>query len=427
MRTDNSSPVHPRAALGHRDFRLFLLVRLASNAAYLMQTVAIGWQIYDLTHSPFDLGYVGLALFLPQVLLSLAAGHVADRFDRRAVMRLCLAAEAACSALLLGLSVAGLQRVTPIFAVLLLFATARTFVGPSMQSLLPLLVPKQHFPNAVAWGSSAWQVAVVAGPAIGGLLYGLGAKAVYGTVTLLLLASVLAAGAIGRRPASPRAGGPAVERLLAGVHFIRSQPVVLGAISLDLFAVLFGGATALLPVYARDILHVGPWGLGLLRSAPAVGAALCGLWLAHHPLRRRAGQVMFACVAGFGLSTIIFGLSTLFPLSLVALTALGAFDMVSVYVRQSLVQLNTPDDMRGRVSAVNMVFIGASNELGEFESGLTAGWFGTVPAVVLGGVGTLLVVALWAARFTELRRVDRLDDLDSAGRGAGAVESGTIN
>ncbi len=405
-----------RLIFRHRDFRLFLLFRFAANTAYLMQTVAIGWQVYDITHDPTYLGLVGLTLFLPKILLSLAAGHVADRFDRRHVVLACLGMEAVAALLLFSFSRLGMDRVGPVYAILILYAVARTFLGPSLQSLLPSLVPKEDFPTAVAWSSSTFQVATMAGPAIGGLLYAFGPHVVYGTVGAATLFAMLGVAAITPRPVKRAPGGaaPTLDSVLAGVRFIRSKPIILGAISLDLFAVLFGGATALLPVYARDILAVGPWGLGLLRSAPAVGAALCGFWLAHRPLQRRAGRIMFGCVGGFGLATVVFGLSTNLFLSLAALCALGACDMVSVYVRQSLVQLGTPDAMRGRVSAVNMVFIGASNELGEFESGITAGWFGTVPAVVLGGLGTLLVVVIWCLRFTDLRRVNRLDQTQAA-------------
>ena len=395
-------------ALGIPDFRRFILARVATNAAQLMQSVAIGWQVYDITHDPTDVGRVGLALFLPQVLLALAAGHVADRFDRRRVIQICLAFQTLAALALTGLAAAGIQRVAPILGTLLLFATARAFLGPSMQSLLPLLVPREHLPNAVLWSSSCWQLAVVGGPALGGLLYGFGPETVYATGAGLLTVALLTMGFIGRGPVAPRAGGASWRDVLGGVHFIRSRPVLLGAISMDLFAVLFGGATALLPVYARDILAVGPWGLGMLRSAPAVGAATCGLWLAHHPPRARVGRAMLIAVAGFGLATIAFGLSRNFFLSLAALVAMGGCDMVSVYVRQNLVQLSTPDAMRGRVTADTQVFIGASNELGEFESGITAGWFGTVPAVVLGGACTLLVVAVWRWRFPQLAAVDRL-------------------
>jgi MFS family permease len=402
-------PVAARAALGYRDFRLFLAIRFAAGAGQLMQSVAVGWQVYAITHQPIDLGYLGLVLFLPQILLSLVAGHVADRFERRSIMALCLGVQALCAAVLFVLSWNGLTSVLPIFLTMMLFGVARAFFGPAMQSLVPLLVTKEHFPNAVAWNVHAFQVAVVTGPALGGVLYGFGAEAVYGVVAVLFVIALLSTIGIANRLKPQNEGGVTFDRLFAGVRFVRANPILLGAISLDLFAVLFGGATALLPVYARDILMVGPWGLGLLRSAPAIGAASCALWLAHRPPKHRLGHIMFACVGGFGLATIVFGLSSQFLLSMTALVAIGGFDMVSVYIRQSLVQLGTPDAMRGRVSAVNLVFIGASNELGEFESGLTAAWFGAVPAVVLGGVGTLLVVGIWAWRFKTLRQVDQLE------------------
>jgi MFS family permease len=289
----------------------------------------------------------------------------------------------------------------------------RAFLGPSNQSLLPTLVPPAQFPTAVAWSSSLMQAAMVAGPSLGGVLYGAfgGPSWVYG---IAAACSGLALVQVGRMTTASRAvSRPATTRssLLAGVRYVRGNPIVLGAISLDLFAVLLGGATALLPVYARDVLFLGPWALGVLRSAPAAGSALTGLWLTAHPIQRRVGVKMFACVALFGVATIVFGLSRSFALSLAALVVAGAADMVSIFVRSSLVQLATPDPMRGRVSAVNLVFVGASNELGEFESGMTAQWWGAVPAVVVGGVGTLVVVALWAARFPQLRRVDRLGDV----------------
>lgn len=408
-----SLPVAAKAALQYRDFRLFLAIRVTAGTGQLMQSVAVGWQVYDVTHKPLYLGLLGLVLFLPQVLLSLVAGHVADRFERRSIIAICLGVEALCAGALLMASWHGLNDVLPIFLTMSIFAMARAFLGPAMQSLVPLLVAKDHFPNAVAWNAQANQLSVVAGPALGGLLYGFGAETVYGLVALLLLVAVVSTMRMTSRLQPLTAGGVTLERLFAGVHFVRSNPILLGAISLDLFAVLFGGATALLPVFARDILMVGPWGLGLLRSAPAIGAVGCALWLAHHPPKSRLGHLMFVCIGGFGLATIVFGLSSHFLLSLAALAATGGCDMVSVYIRQSLVQLGTPDAMRGRVSAVNLVFIGASNELGEFESGLTAAWFGAVPAVVLGGLGTLLVVGLWTWRFKELRQVDRLEQMES--------------
>ncbi len=404
-------PVAAKAALQYPDFRLFLAVRVAAGTGQLMQSVAVGWQVYAITHKPLYLGLLGLVLFLPQILLSLPAGHVADRFERRSIIVICLGAEALCAASLLIASWNGLSAVWPIFLTMSLFGIARAFLGPAMASLVPLLVTKEHFPNAVAWNAQANQISVVTGPALGGVLYGFGAETVYGLVSLLLVIAVFSTTRMTSRLKPLQAGGVTLERLFAGVRFVRANPILLGAISLDLFAVLFGGATALLPMFARDILLVGPWGLGLLRSAPAVGAASCAFWLAHRPPKNRLGHLMFACIGGFGLATVVFGLSSNFPLSLAALVATGGCDMVSVYVRQSLVQLGTPDAMRGRVSAVNLVFIGASNELGEFESGLTAAWLGAVPAVVLGGLGTILVVGLWAWRFKELRQVDRLDDV----------------
>jgi len=403
-----SRPVAAKAALKYRDFRLFLIIRFAAGAGQLMQSVAVGWQVYAITHQPFDLGLLGLVLFLPQILLSLLAGHTADRFERRSIIAICLGLEALCAGSLLLFSWSGLTSVLPIFLTMSVFGVARAFLGPAMQSLVPLLVSKEHFPNAIAWNAQAYQIAVVSGPALGGALYGFGAVTVYGLVTVLLLVSMVSTLRIKSRLKPLSTGGVTLDRLFAGVRFVRANPILLGAISLDLFAVLFGGATALLPVYAHDVLMVGPWGLGLLRSAPAIGAGACALWLAHRPPTTRLGPIMFACIGGFGLSTILFGLSSQFLLSMAALIGIGGFDMVSMYIRHSLVQLGTPDAMRGRVTAVNLVFVGASNELGEFESGLTAAWFGTVPAVVLGGIGTLLVVGLWAWRFKALRQVDRL-------------------
>jgi hypothetical protein len=319
---------------------------------------------------------------------------------------------ATLGAALLAVSRAGMSHVTPIYLVLVGVGVARAFLGPANQSILPTLVPTEHFGNAVAWGSSFWQVAMVLGPTLGGLLY----AAFGGAAGVYALAAACSLGACGlvaamRSRRAPAARSPvSLESLLAGVRYVRSNPIVFGAISLDLFAVLLGGATALLPVYARDILHLGPWALGVLRSAPAVGAAITALGLAIRPIEKGAGAKMFAGVAVFGAATIAFGLSRSFATSLLALALIGASDMVSVFVRSALVQLATPDAMRGRVSAVNMVFIGASNELGEFESGLTAQWLGTVPAVVVGGLGTLVVVAICAWRFPALRRVNRLGD-----------------
>jgi MFS family permease len=406
-----ANPTAGRAAFAHPAFVRYWAARFLAFVAIMMQAVAIGWQVYDITRDPLSLGLVGLAGFTPAIGLALVTGHVADRFDRRRILVAAYATELAAALLLLALAAGGNARAWPIYGAILLYGTARAFAMPAGQALLPNLVPPEHFPNAVAWNSSAMQVAMIGGPALGGLLFALGPQVVYTVSASFLLAALLLMLSVPRpaRRAARRREPVSWTTLLAGIAFIRAKPAILGAISLDLFAVLFGGATALLPIYARDILHVGPLGLGILRSGPAIGAMTTALVLTHRPLTRHVGRKMFGCVAGFALATILFGLSTSFPLSLAALVALGACDMISVFVRQTLVQIATPDEMRGRVSAVNSVFIGASNELGEFESGVTAAWFGTVPAVVIGGLGTLLVCAIWAWRFPQLRDIDRLE------------------
>jgi MFS family permease len=407
-----TAPVRWWAAFAHREFRLFQGARLFAILGSQIQSVAIGWQIYAITGRPLDLAWVGLAQFAPAVCLSLVTGHVADRFERRRILVVCYAAMALLSVVLFAFTRSDATNLAPIYAVLVGVGVARAFQGPASQSLLPSLVPVAHFSNAVAWSSSLWQAAMVLGPTLGGVAY----AAFGGASRVYALAAGCSMGACAlvatMRPMAPPSRREPITRasLFAGVRYVWTNQIVLGAISLDLFAVLLGGATALLPVYARDILHLGPWALGILRGAPAAGAAVTGVVLALRPIEKRAGAKMFACVAVFGVATVVFGFSRSFALSLVALVLVGASDMVSVYVRSALVQLATPDAMRGRVSAVNMVFIGASNELGEFESGLTAQWFGAVASVVLGGVGTLLVVALWAWRFPKLRRVDELHD-----------------
>jgi MFS family permease len=400
-------------AFRHRNFRLFVATRTLSNMAQLIQSVAIGWQVYDITRRPIDLGYVGLALFLPQILFALPAGQAADRFPRQRTALVSLSVDAVAAATLLVLTTIGYRHVDGIFAVLILFGVGRAFAGPTLQAILPASVPREDLPNAVTWNSSTWQAAVVIGPALGGFLYGLGPVVVYALVLALLIVSIITAALLRLPPVKSIETGGGLTELLAGVRFVRNHPILLGAISLDLFAVLFGGATALLPIFARDILMAGPMGLGLLRSAPAAGSICSALWLASHPLRRHAGRSMFLAVAGFGAATIVFGLSRSMILSLAALAVAGACDMISVYVRHTLVQLGTPDAMRGRVNAVSLVFVGASNELGEFESGFTAAWFGTELSVILGGIGTVIVVALWSWRFAELRRVDRLDKIEA--------------
>jgi MFS family permease len=392
----------------HRPFIAFWLARVFTASGFQMLTVAIGWHLYQLTGSVLDLGLVGLFEFLPRLLFMLHAGHVADRFERRRIAAACQGLQALVAlALLLGSSTDNISREL-IFVLAFLLGLARTFEMPATQALLPNVVPLALFPRAVAASAAAMQAATIIAPALGGLLYAFGAQWVYGPGVLLyvlacsLMLGLHAEGQVLRKePAN-------LETLLAGIRFIRSKPDVLGSISLDLFAVLLGGATALLPVFAKDILLTGPWGLGLLRSAPAVGALLMSLWLARFPIERRTGPIMFTSVAVFGVATIGFGLSTSFWLSMAILVLLGAADMISMVIRGALVQLDTPDAMRGRVSAVNGLFIGTSNQLGEFESGLTAHWFGTVPSVLIGGIGTLLITGGWIRLFPSLARRDRL-------------------
>ncbi len=407
------APERPASLLRQSSFLYYLLARVLGTLAVQMQSVAIGWQVYDLTGSLYDLGLIGLAQFAPFLLLILIAGHVADRYDRRLIILLCMATQLLCGALLFALTINGLSAVWPVFAVLVLFGSARAFMMPATQAILINLVPPASFSRAVALSSSTFHVAVIAGPVLGGLLYLAGPKVVYAIVAGLLLVSVLLM-CLTRTLIRQSGGREPVSwhSLLEGLRFVRSRPVVLGAISLDLFAVLFGGATALLPALARDVLHAGPGALGLLRMAPGIGAALTSVVLGFWPITRRVGLWMFGGVALYGIGTVVLGKSALLPLSLAALVLMGAGDMVSVYVRHLLVQLETPDAIRGRVSAVNSVFIGASNELGEFESGVTAGWFGLVPAVLLGGVVTLGVTAAWMRLFPVLRRMDRFPQPD---------------
>jgi MFS family permease len=398
---------HVLGVLSYPSFSRFLVARFLSTLAVQMQSVAVGWQVYAITHNPLDLGFIGLAQFMPFLALILIAGQAADRFDRRLILTLCYAIEVLCAVLLLAFTLTGLKVVWPVFAVLVLFGVARAFSMPTSAAITPNLVPLERFSNAVALNSSTFQVATIAGPTLGGLLYVYGPHIVYSTVTVILLVSVVLMAMV-RVPRVVQMDEPATwHAVLEGLRFVRSRPVIFGAISLDLFAVLFGGATALLPAYASDILHVGPTGLGFLRTAPGLGAALTGLMLAVAPVSRHVGRWMFGGVVLFGIATIVLGLSEQFMISMVALFALGAGDMVSVYIRHVLVQLETPDAIRGRVSAVSAVFIGASNELGEFESGLTAVWFGLKPAVVIGGIATLCVAGLWSRWFPSLRTVDR--------------------
>jgi MFS family permease len=392
-----------------RAFVLFVAARVASGLAQQMVAVAVGWQVYAITGSALDLGLVGLAQFLPAFALMLPAGQAADRFDRRRVLQACLVTEAAAALVLLAGSATGHIGVTAIFGSVMLIGAARAFQMPAMQAFLPLLVPRALLPRAIAVNASSTQAAVIVGPALGGLVYALGPAAVYGVSLALFVATALAIVLIRVASAQVRAAAATLRSVFAGIAFIRRQPEILGAISLDMFGTLLGGATALLPIYARDILHTGPLGLGLLRSSSAVGALAMTVWLARYPIRSRVGPRVFASVGVVGVTTIVFGVSTSFGLSLAALAALGAADMVSVVVRHSLVQLRTPDEMRGRVSAVHSLFIGTSNQLGEFESGVVAAWLGAVGSVVLGGLGTLVVVAACLRLFPTLARLDAVE------------------
>jgi MFS family permease len=378
-----------------------------------MQAVAVGWQVYEITKRPLDLGLVGLAQFLPGILLFPISGHASDRYERRNVLTVCYAGFSLCFALLLGLAWRGVHSVAAIYVVLILLGTFRSFNGTASRSILPQLVSEEDFPNAVAWNATTFQAATILGPSFGGILYAAshGPSLVYATATVTAVGAFISTFRIKPeskgRPREPMT----FKTVFAGLDFIWRKKLILGAISLDLFAVLLGGAVALLPVYAREILHTGPWGLGLLRTAPGVGAAIMAVALAHRPLRGRAGATLLWAVAGFGVLTIVFGLSRNLTVSLIALLLLGASDMISVIIRATLTQLATPDEMRGRVTAVDMIFIGTSNEFGQFESGVTAQWFGTVPAVVLGGIGTLVVIGIWTWLFPELRQAGELTSI----------------
>lgn len=409
------------AVLAHRDFRLFVAARVCSTIATQMIVVAVGWQVYARTGRLLDLGLIGLSQFLPFLCLALIAGHAADAFDRRMILVLCAGAQFACASLLLLFAVVGLALTWPVFVVLALLGIARAFQMPTGQSLMPNLVPPQLLGNAIALSSSTFQVATIAGPSLGGVLYALserpgmpgGAAAlVYTASDAMLLLAIFSLVSIRARRVAGKAVAVSWATLLEGLRFVWQRKPVLGAMSLDLFAVLFGGATALLPAFTRDVLHAGPEIFGILRTAPGVGAGATALLLAFRPIHARVGLYMFAGVAGFGAMTVVLGLTHSFPVALASLVVLGSGDMVSVYIRSLLVQRETPDAIRGRVSAVNAIFIGASNELGEFESGLTAAWLGLVPAIVAGGVLTLAVTLVWAyALFPGLRRLQSFDDL----------------
>jgi MFS family permease len=419
---ESASPLPRRGleAFAFRDFRRYQLARVAVILGAEAQSVAVAWQVYSITHRAIDLGYTGLALFLPGLIFLLPAGHVADRFDRRRVILACYALQVFCSGALVELARNNTQNILAIYTVLFFVGTGRAFSSPASSALIPHLVPEIHFVNAVTWGGAIFQLANITGPALGGLLFTLplsgfaadsrleGAGIVYvftlGTLVWFLALVV----SLHVRPGRMEHRDLSLKVVLAGFQYVRRARILLGSFSLDLFVVLLGGAVALMPIFAHEILHQGPRGLGMLRAAPAVGAVTMSLIMARFPLHRRAGRWLFICVSIFGVATVIFGLSHTLWLSLASLAIAGAADTISVIIRGSLLQLATPPEMRGRVSAVNSLFIGASNELGEFESGLTAQWWGAVRATVIGGLGALIVAAVWAGVFPQLRKADEL-------------------
>jgi MFS family permease len=395
--------------LQNKDLKSFLFARVATTLAYQMLTVGVGWKIYELTGSAFYLGMVGLMQFLPMVLLTLLVGHVVDRYDRRIIIRICQGIEAIGVLLLAGGCYTNYLTKESILLTVFIIGAARAFEVPAMQALLPGLVGSDIFSRTIALSASFQQTATIIGPALGGILYIYGSTTVFSIVCILYMLASFFIFAIKSNPPVPKREPVSIKSLFAGIAFIRSKTVILGAISLDLFAVLLGGATALLPVYAKQILIIGPLGLGILRSSPAVGALIMSMFLAHNPLTRRVGRTMFIAVIIFGVATIIFALSTSIVISIAALMILGAADTISVVVRSSLVQLQTPDEMRGRVSAVNSLFIGTSNQLGEFESGLLAAYCGVVPSVLLGGIGTIVIAVVWMRIFSDLANTETLE------------------
>ncbi|CAG9225206.1 MFS transporter [Paraburkholderia tropica] len=414
MNTPSSAPGDvPQSIARNRGFQRFWGARVLGSMSFQMLAVAMGWHIYALTKSAFALGLLGLAQFLPMFLLTLVVGHVADRYDRRRIAAVCQSIECVAALTFACGTFGGWLSAPMIYVLAACVGAARAFESPAISSLLPGVVPRAQLPNATAWSTSATQTAQIVGPALGGLLYGLGAGPAFLACAVSFAIAAMLSAAIPLKARPPSRAPVTLESVFSGIAFIRSQPVILGALSLDLFAVLFGGATALLPVFARDILHAGPLELGLLRSATAAGALAGTIWLAHFPLRRRPGLSMFGGVIVFGCATIVFGLSHNVVVSLIALAVLGASDVVSVVVRTSLVQLRTPDEKLGRVSAVNSLFIGTSNQLGEFESGLTAGWWGAQPAVLVGGVATIGVALLWMKLFPALRDTRSLEREDA--------------
>ncbi|WP_186332300.1 MFS transporter [Bordetella genomosp. 13] len=400
---DSPSPLS-RPAFLH-----FLAGRFGASLSFQIVSVALGWQVYELTGSALDLGLIGLAQFLPMAVLTLAVGHVADRYDRRTIVAVCMVIEAVAALVLALTALYGIGGRTLLYAMIVLISSARAFEAPTLPTLLPAIVPRAWIPRATAMSTSSNQVAMIAGPALGGVGYGLGAGWIYCIAAAMYLVSFSCMVTMVIERAPPRREVTTLRTLFAGITFIFQRRILLGTLSLDLFAVLLGGAVALLPIYAKDILQAGPWALGALRAAPACGAVLMALLLARHNLLgERIGPMLFGALMLFGLATVVFGVSTSIPVSVAALVLLGASDAISVVVRSSLVQLNTPDEMLGRVSAVNTLFVGTSNQLGEFRAGLSAAWMGAVPAVVLGGIGTVAVAALWMWWFPELRKLKSL-------------------
>jgi MFS family permease len=408
----NSTIASAPGLVQQRPFVLFWLARLASTMGYQMLALTIGWQIYEITNSAFDLGLVGLIQFVPAVVLTLLIGHAADRYDRRLIVRAAHCVYALAAAMIMTALLTGTLGRNLLFTAVFIIGCARAFEMPTAHALAPTLVPSSLISRAIAAWTSANQTAVICGPALGGLIYAI-SPVLIGVICLFFFACSITLVTLvkSRGPVSPREP-PTFASVLAGIHYIRSRRRLLGVITLDFFVVILGGATALLPVYARDILSVGPIGLGLLRSAPAVGALITAIVLSRHPIERHIGRKMFAVVGIFGVATIAFGLSSSFPVSLLALAILGASDAVSIVIRFSLVQIETPDEKRGRVSAINYLFVGSTNTLGEFESGLVAAWLGAIPSVVIGGLGSLLVAGIWMALFPDLRRIDRFEPAD---------------
>ncbi|MDX3907516.1 MAG: MFS transporter [Pigmentiphaga sp.] len=407
--SSESNPEPPGSVARHPPFVLFWFGRVMSTLSFQMLSVAVGWQVYEITGSAFDLGLVGLAQFVPMVLLTFVVGHVADRYDRRAIASICMAVESLAAGVLAIGTLQGWLTRDAILALVALGGAARAFESPTMAALVQGVVPRALIPQAAAWSTSATQTAHILGPALGGLLYGLGSMTAYVVACAFFCIGAVLVAFIRTERSVPTREPVTLKSVFSGIAFIRSRPVILGTLSLDLFAVLLGGATALLPIYARDILHTGPWGLGLLRTSPALGALAMSVVLAHFPVQRNVGRVLFASLGVFGLATVVFGLSTHLGLSMAALFVLGAADVISVVIRFTLVQLQTPAEMLGRVSAVNSLFVGTSNQLGEFESGVTAALFGVVPAVLIGGAGTIAVALLWMVLFPQLRRLKTLE------------------